>query len=60
MQPKRRPDRALSLQAMPTMLIRHAFLFILEPFFFSIVIPGHPGPFAWTPLQPGYLLLLKN
>jgi hypothetical protein len=60
MQPKRHPDRALFLQAMPTMWIRHVFLFILESFFFSIVIPDHPTPSARTPLQPDYLLFLKK
>ncbi len=52
---------------MPTMLIRHAFLFILEPFFFSIVIPGYACKTktkkSCTDSPPAnlvYLLLLKK
>jgi hypothetical protein len=60
MQPKRRPDRALSLQMIPAMLIRHPFLSIFEPFIFSVVVPGNHRPSAGTRLQFGYLLFLKN
>jgi hypothetical protein len=60
MQPKRHPDGAHSLQAIPTMPIRHAFLSILMPFIFSIVIPDNPRPSARIRLQFGYLLFLKN